>query len=578
MLLACIFVFCRCSEDAYSDKYTDPNKVTDLLMDKLMVGMFDKCNEWALMGYNRYFSFDNLYLSNFTQSFGRPLSQTMYHPGWSDNGDGKYGNLFSALGIFRKIETMYNEMPETEQTGYEAYYLAAKIHLYAYLLSMLDTYGDLPFKEGGQVAATGDVNLSNPHFDPANELYKMIIDELKEAGTRIADARKPKDFTETQDFVNKADFEKWQKYANSIRLRAAMRVASQGDLQSEGRAAIKEILENPKEYPIVEQLEDNILLENRPGAKNEENGNRGLYDSDGNSNRASDALVSRMLSNYDRATFSGTYQDGTDDPRIAILYDLAVKETGLQIGYPAYVDDKGTPKTEKGVAEPTVFRGSTYDMDEDVANSYTSGAKGISLVRHNGFFCNNANFDHQIYTSPESWFIKAEAYLKGWAAGGEAKAKEAFKEGVKQSIKFYFNYHKNKSNGDENKGIDGKTRRGWVINPTEPNETWLDNFAENRWNAPINTVYPYVDKLDAIITQKYINFSILYVREAWNDIRRTGYPSGLSFPTAEDATVKEVPVRLRYPAGERDYNKNFAEVNRPGKNADDYYTKMFWAK
>jgi hypothetical protein len=578
ILLACIFIFSRCNEDAYTDKYTDPNKVTDLLMDKLMVGMFDKCNDWAHMGYGRYYSFDNLYLSNFTQSFGRPYAPTMYHPGWSDDGGGKYGSLFGALGIFKKIETMYNEMPEAEKTGYEAYYLASKIHLYAFLLAILDTYGDLPFTEGGRVAATGDLSLTNAHFDHAEDLYKLIIDELKTTGTRIANALKPKDFTESQDFINKADFGKWQKYANSIRLRAATRVASQGVLAEFGRAAIKEILENPDTYPIVEEFDDNIMLENVPGGKNEENGGRGLDDGDGSSNRASDDLVSRLLSNYDRATWSGTYQDGIDDPRIAILYDLAVKEPGLLIGYPSYVDADGRTQTERGVAVPTVFRGATYEMPQTTMESYTVGAKGISLVRHNGFFYRNANFDHQVYTSPESWFIKAEAYLNGWATGGEAKAKEAFKEGVKQSIKFYLHYHTTKAYADDAKGIDGKGRRGWVVDPTEPDDDWLDAFAEARWEAPINNIHPYVDKLDAIITQKYINYSILYVREAWSDIRRTGYPSGLYFPTVSDATVPNVPVRLRYPVGERDYNKNFSDVDRPGFNADNYSTKLFWAK
>ena len=37
--------------------------------------------------------------------------------------------------------------------------------------------------------------------------------------------------------------DKWERYANSLRLRLAMRVAAQGDLQAEGRTAIKEILE-----------------------------------------------------------------------------------------------------------------------------------------------------------------------------------------------------------------------------------------------------------------------------------------------------------------------------------------------
>ncbi|MDR3093122.1 MAG: SusD/RagB family nutrient-binding outer membrane lipoprotein, partial [Bacteroidales bacterium] len=165
---------------------------------------------------------------------------------------------------------------------------------------------------------------------------------------------------------------------------------------------------------------------------------------------------------------------------------------------------------------------------------------------------------------------------RGWATGGTAK--DAFKEGIKQSIKLFFKYQANKSKSDIDKGTDGRGYEGWVINPAEPNDAWIEQFAEDRWNTPVNGQHSYVDELDKIITQKYIAFNILNVREAWNDLRRTGYPSGLNFPTVSDAIVPNVCVRLRYPSGERDFNKNFAEVNRPGINADDFYTKLFWAK
>jgi hypothetical protein len=549
--------------------------ITDLLMDKVMTGVFIRVNDWVIMGYGRFYSYDNLYLANFTQSFGRPFSNSMYHNGWSDDGSGKYSSLFTSIGQFKKLEMMYNDLTEVEKPAYEVYYLTAKTHLYAYLLAMIDLYGDIPYTEGGRVASTGDIGNSNAHFDHAEDLYQMIIDEMKTAGLRLPTLTKSKDFTTSSDFVNDADLTKWQRYANSICLRAAMRVASQGPLSSLGRATIKEILENPETYPIVETFDDNIRVENVNGRPGYQSGQQGFSEGDGTNNRTSDDMVSRMLSNYDRATWSGTYQDGIDDPRIALMYDLAVKEPYLQTGYPSYVDADGETKTQTGVAEPTVFRGATYEMPENAMQSYSSSAKGISLVRYNGLFWNNLEWDHQIITSAELWFIKAEAYQNGWASGD---AKAAFKEGVKQSIKFYFHYHNNKTQADSDKGIDGKSRRGWVINPDEPDDAWIDAFAEARWEAPINSLHPYVDKVDAIITQKYIHYSIFFVQEAWNDLRRTGYPSGIYFPTVSDATMPNLPVRLRYPAGERDFNKNFPEVNRAGFNADDFYTKLFWAK
>jgi hypothetical protein len=575
ILLACIFTFSRCSEDEYTEKYTDPNKITDLLMEKMMTGVFVKINDWTTMGYGRFYSYDNLYLANFTQSFGRPFSNSMYHNGWSDDGSGKYSSLLSTNGLFKKLEIMYNDLAELEKPAYEAYYIASKTHLYAYLLAMIDLYGDIPFTQGGMVAATGDLSYSNAHFDHAEDLYKLIIDEMKDVGLRFAQVAKPKDFTVNADFVNDADFGRWQVYANSIRLRAAMRVASQGPLTDIGRAAIKEILENPTLYPIVTNNEENIIIANRRNYPGDMTNQQGFDEGNGSNNCASDDMISRMLSNYDRATWSGSYQDGIDDPRVPLIYDMAVKEKGKAAGYPSYVDADGKTVTQENVAEPSVFRGHTYEMNETDVSAYTGAAQGISLVRHNGLFWNNGNFDHLIITAAEMWFIKAEAYLNGWA-NGDAKA--AFKEGVKQSIKLLFYYQNNRTTTDNAMPEDGKARRAWVINPDEPDDAWLDAFAEARWAAPVNNQHPYASQLDAIITQKYVNYNIFFVQEAWNDLRRTGYPSGLYFPTVSDPTMPNLPVRLRYPTGERDFNKNFSEVERPGINADDFYTKLFWAK
>jgi hypothetical protein len=331
------------------------------------------------------------------------------------------------------------------------------------------------------------------------------------------------------------------------------------------------MIENEAAYPVLKTNEDNIQIHNLKTDPVNASGGGGLADGDGSSNQASEALLSRMLTNFERTSWSGTYQDGLDDPRVPLLYDLAVKAPGFLVGYPSYQDADGKTIEQKGYDIPTVFRGSSYEISQEVHTSYTSASKGISLVRHQGLFWENENWDHQIISAAEIWFIKAEAIQQGYASGD---AKAAFKEGVSQSIKFFFQCQKTRSRQDADKGLDGKARRGWVINPEEPTDEWLNTFAEARWNAPINSLHPYQDKLDAIITQKYVNFNIMYVREAWNDLRRTGYPSGIVFPKVSDPTVPTVPVRLRYPAGERDFNKNFTEVAQD----DNYTSKMFWAK
>ena len=94
------------------------------------------------------------------------------------------------------------------------------------------------------------------------------------------------------------------------------------------------------------------------------------------------------------------------------------------------------------------------------------------------------------------------------------------------------------------------------------------SFAAAKWNST-----KYTDKLDAIITQKWLHFGFLASREAWSDIRRTGYPSGLAFPEVA-GTITNVPNRWRYPNTEVNYNPYYKEVSAE----DTYYHKLFWAK
>ncbi|MDR2425159.1 MAG: SusD/RagB family nutrient-binding outer membrane lipoprotein [Prevotellaceae bacterium] len=554
-VLAFVFTFSQCSEEDYNEKYADPNKATTILFDKLMVGIFIKSHNYTLHGYSRFFSTDSQWTGKYAQTFGFYLGGNMWHNGHTVVGH--FNEFYSGVAVnFKKMEDMYNSLPDEGKAMNEAYYLASKVVTYNVLLHYLDIYGDMPWKDACKVAVTGKFSQSNAHYDKAEDLYKMIIDEMKDAGLRFPSVSLPRGFTATNDYINNADRSKWQIYANCVCLRAAIRVASQGSQTQHGRTAIKEILENPARYPIVDDIEANIHIKNmRTDPVNAEGG--GGLDAWKSCRLASAAIIRNMLSNYTKTTWSGTYQDGTDDPRLPLLYNLATLNAGNIVD---------------GTIRGTVYRGVNTEMTETVLSQYDQG-NSLSEIRRGGFFWENQNWDHFLFSAPELWFIKAESYLNGWAAGGEAKAKDAFKEGIKQSIRFFFKYQDNKTREDYTGDTD---YRSYVINPAEPSDTWIDTFAEARWNTKINgdaydTTNP---RLDAIITQKWLSFSMMESREAWADLRRTGYPSGLIFPQAADAEIPNVPARWRYSPNERNFNKNFSEV----AEQDNYTTKMFWAK
>jgi hypothetical protein len=79
------------------------------------------------------------------------------------------------------------------------------------------------------------------------------------------------------------------------------------------------------------------------------------------------------------------------------------------------------------------------------------------------------------------------------------------------------------------------------------------------------------NKLEAIITQKWIALNGITAEQSWFDYTRTGYPLGLPISEMADAT-KGRPVRLAYPASEITGNP----ANLP-EQPNAFTSKIFWA-
>lgn len=138
-----------------------------------------------------------------------------------------------------------------------------------------------------------------------------------------------------------------------------------------------------------------------------------------------------------------------------------------------------------------------------------------------------------IYTLAEAYFNQAELALKGF--GGDPKA--LYEAGVTASFET----------------LDA------------PNvATYLAQNIENvNYDAS-------PDKLEAIITQKWLATLGLTAEQAWFDHSRTGFPQGL--PVSQETPNLVRPVRLSYPASEVGGNS----INLPAQ-PDVYTNKIFWA-
>jgi hypothetical protein len=79
-----------------------------------------------------------------------------------------------------------------------------------------DTYGDVPLSEAGLGFLEG---ITNPEYDPQQEIYTNILTELSEASAALSDANPP-----VSEVLYGGDVAKWKKLGYSLLLRAAMRL------------------------------------------------------------------------------------------------------------------------------------------------------------------------------------------------------------------------------------------------------------------------------------------------------------------------------------------------------------------
>lgn len=189
---------------------------------------------------------------------------------------------------------------------------------------------------------------------------------------------------------------------------------------------------------------------------------------------------------------------------------------------------------------------------ESAAGGDFKGAVQSTVLPGTGFTSNDlakigpgllvsASQDQIIMSLTEILFIQAEAAARGYISGGDSVAQALYEEAIEASF----------------------TQLG-VADPVASAQTYYAQSAANvGWSESSN-------KVEAIITQKWIALNGTSSIESWIDLTRTGFPTGLPIP-AESGGSR--PVRLLYPASE--VSRNTANV--PSQSVGDVFTNFpFW--
>ena len=375
-----------CKKSDFDNNYYNPEASVTASVPALYTGLFN--NDRVIPRYWNLYTFLIPMMGTYSQTSGYTNGNKIYEQAVNYTQDRWNAYYTGTVAQYREIEKYYNTLSDADKAGYQPFLETARIFYYDQTAQMVDMWGDIPFTTAGQLNATGSITLAK--YDKGQDIYDFILTDLKRIADYLATAN-PDAFYLNQlqkyDFVNGGSIAKWRKYANSLRLRLAMRISYAEEAKAKSIA--QEILSNSTQYPVIESNNDNIKIDVTGSLVSTGNDVRNGF---GVNPFAPGYMVDSIMA-------------PANDPRLPVLFTANVRG-----------EYHGVPNTW------TAAR---------VTDSSTAGY----FSRYDSTtFTENNNLPGIIMTAAEVSFDKAEAFER-WG-GGDAKT--AYETGIRQSIQFYY--------------------------------------------------------------------------------------------------------------------------------------------
>jgi hypothetical protein len=228
-----------------------------------------------------------------------------------------------------------------------------------------DRFGPIPYTKAGS-------SLTNIPYDSQPVVYATFFKQIDTAAANLQAyiaANPGKSTIGSGDLIYNGDYTKWLKFANSLRLRLAMRLA--------------------KADPATAQLQAEKALAAPGGLLAVPSDDAAIAQSGGRSNDLWVVTIDYNGDNHLNAAM-GTYLTGYKDPRA-----------------PVY-------STPTSIASVSPYTGIRLGADVTAGNYY-------ALASYNGVTTFTQTAPQLIMTAAEMWFLKAEAALRGFAGAGDAQ-------------------------------------------------------------------------------------------------------------------------------------------------------------
>jgi hypothetical protein len=398
--------------------------------------------------------------------------------------DWAYNNVMSNVNSVLK---------QTTDPQYAPYHEWAKILRVEAMHRVSDIYGPIIYSHYGIINDDGSVD-----YDSQKDVYYAFFTDLDSAineFTTLVQSDALQTFT-NYDLCYGGSYAKWLKFANTLRLRLAIRISyiDPEKAKEEGEKA----LSNPG--GLLETNDDNCFVNigTNPHPLN-------VINNDWGDIRLG-APVSSIMNGYNDGRIS-KYAVKATDPAVAGQY------IGIRNGI--NIDAIGR---YEGYSQLVTFPSSV-----------------------------------QLMVAAEAWFLKAEAAIRGWAGAGDAATD--YNTGIETSFAQYgldASSYENDATSTAQQYIDPKAITAGQ-NDVKTGSPYLSTVTI-KWNE----ADPFETKLERIITQKWIAM-YPEGQEAWSEFRRTGYPKLFPVVVNNsNGTIPPNTFikRINFPADERSNNPN----------------------
>jgi hypothetical protein len=390
-----------------------------------------------------------------------------------------------------------------------------------YIQSMAtDYFGPIPFPLSSE---------DNTGYMALDKQYEIFFKELDEAVHKM---NPELHILTVSDPIYFGNFVKWQQFANSLRLRLALKVSEvnpalckqQAEAAIAGPNGVMQSNANKTAVTGTESGWGNLY-------------NYYMYQVSWGSKHVMTTTFEKVLTGIGGIAYNGTATTHPEkvDPRGVKYFDPSVNDNAWNGAYPGLPSGENT-----GIGQKHAFLSEVYILP-------------------------NNTRDTEAFLYEETCFLMAEACERAFIPGGTGTAEEWYEKGVRESFRNW--------NAD---GVDA------YLNSTEKNE-WGTSAKYDDTAGAGNT------KLEKIITQKYIaNFPDIAL-QAWNDKRRLNLPA-FDVPKYRDETAgysqsnmnpldpKNFIKRQVFPQNEvlinkADYDKG---VQLLGAGGDKVSTNLWW--